>query len=59
MKKKTNTHGGARKGAGRPEGTGTGRKSATKSITMTIKAWEKIDARRGDQTRGAYIATKI
>ncbi len=59
MKKKTNKHGGARKGAGRPVGTGTGRKAITKSVTMPHSAWDRLDARRGDKTRGAYIAAKI
>jgi len=57
MKKKTK-HGGARKGAGRPVGSGTGRKAITKSVTMPQLEWALIDAQRGNKSRGAYIAHK-
>ncbi len=59
MKKKTNTHGGARKGAGRPVGTGPGRTVVTKSVTMPIPAWDRLDRDRKDESRGEYIARKL
>jgi hypothetical protein len=57
MKKKT--HGGKRKGAGRPLGTGTGILRVTKSVSMRQADWDRLDKKRGDQPRGAFIATKI
>jgi hypothetical protein len=57
--KKKNTHGGARKGAGRPVGTGTGRKAITKSVTMLKPAWDRLDEQRKLESRGEYIARKL
>ena len=59
MKKKPNTHGGARDGAGRPIGTGKGRKAVTKSVSMLGKDWRKFDRLRGEQSRGAYISAQL
>ena len=60
MKKKpTPTRGGARKGAGRKPGTGTGRTVTTSSINLPPELWEKLDALRGELTRSAWIAAKI
>jgi hypothetical protein len=55
------THGGARKGAGRPAGTGTGRTAVTRSVSMSAEAWAKLDAacKKADLSRGAYIAKKL
>jgi hypothetical protein len=59
MKKKPNTHGGARDGAGRPPGTGTGRKAVTKSVSMLGKQWRKLDRLRGEKSRGGYISENL
>lgn len=53
------THGGPREGAGRPAGTGAGRTAVTRSVSMSESAWKKLDALRGDLSRGAYIAKKL
>jgi hypothetical protein len=60
MKKKpTPTRGGARKGAGRKPGTGTGRTVTTSSINLPPELWDMLDALRGELTRSAWIAAKI
>ena len=60
MKKKpTPTRGGAREGAGRKPGTGTGRTVTTSSINLPPELWDKLDALRGELTRSAWIAAKI
>jgi hypothetical protein len=51
--------GGKRKGAGRPKGSGTGRKVKSSSITLLPALWDKLDAIKGDATRSAWIAAKI
>jgi hypothetical protein len=53
------TQGGARKGAGRPPGTGKGRTVTTSSINLPPALWARLDALRGDLTRSAWIAGKI
>ena len=53
------TRGGARKGAGRKPGSGTGRTVISSSITLLPELWAKLDAIRGDKTRSAWIAGKI
>jgi hypothetical protein len=53
------THGGARKGAGRKKGSGKGRTSVSKSVTMPQPTWDRLDEARGDLSRGKYIAKKI
>ena len=53
------TRGGKRKGAGRPKGSGTGRKVKSSSITLPTALWAKLDALRGVYTRSAWIADKI
>jgi hypothetical protein len=55
MKKKTTTHGGARKGAGRKSGSGKGRTYVPKTVAMSEESWAKLDLQRGDQSRGKYI----
>jgi len=52
------THGGKRKGAGRPKG-GTGRTVKTSSISLAHGLWERLDALRGSKTRSAWVADKI
>jgi hypothetical protein len=60
MKKKpTTTRGGARKGAGRKPGSGTGRTVKTSSINLPPELWVILDALRGEATRSAWIAAKI
>jgi hypothetical protein len=60
MKKKP-THGGLREGAGRPAGTGSGRKVVTFSVTMSQAAKDALTAAatEADLSRGAYIAKKL
>jgi hypothetical protein len=57
--KKPTTHGGPRKGAGRPQGkksaNAKGRTAVTRSVSMQPESWAKLDRARGDQSRGKYI----
>lgn len=59
MKKKPTTHGGPRKGSGRPKGAKSknakGRTAVTRSVSMQPESWAKLDRQRGDQSRGKYI----
>lgn len=61
MKRKT--HGGKRTGAGRPKGsTNATHKTdtaVTRSVSMPASVWDKIDAARGTQSRGKYLAGLI
>ncbi len=61
MEQKSNqsNHGGARPGAGRPKGTGTGRKVKTGSICMTPERWKKLDGLRGLTSRSKFISNLI
>ncbi|NDG72900.1 MAG: hypothetical protein EBY32_16695 [Proteobacteria bacterium] len=58
MKNKT-THGGPRKGAGRPKGSKSanakGRTAVTRSISMQPESWAKLDRQRGTMSRGKFI----
>lgn len=60
---KPTTHGGARKGAGRPKGkksaNAKGRTAVTRSVSMQPESWQKLDRDRGDLSRGKYIESKI
>lgn len=58
MKEKP-TRGGAREGAGRPKGSGTGRTVTTSSINLPPTLWDKLDKMRGEKSRSAWIAEKI
>jgi hypothetical protein len=49
-------HGGARKGAGRKLGSGEGRKIISKSVAMKKEDWQRLDAARGTEARGRYLA---
>jgi hypothetical protein len=53
---KQSTHGGARKGAGRKLGSGKGRKIISKSVAMKKEDWQRLDAARGAEARGRYLA---
>jgi hypothetical protein len=59
MKKKTTTHGGARKGAGRKRGSVRGRKAVSKTIAMHPHSWDQLDRLRGDTPRGKFIEQKL
>lgn len=59
MKDKPTTHGGKRKGSGRPAGSGQGRTVVTRSVSMPPEMWDKLDRLRKDQSRGAYLAAKL
>jgi hypothetical protein len=56
---KPTTHGGPRKGSGRPKGAKSknakGRTAVTRSVSMQPESWDKLDRARGDQSRGKYI----
>jgi len=52
-------HGGARKGAGRPKGSGKGRTVKASSINLPPAVWEKLDKLRGDLSRSAWISERI
>jgi hypothetical protein len=53
------THGGPRKGAGRPQGkksaNAKGRTAVTRSVSMQPESWAKLDRLRGTQSRGKFI----
>ena len=57
------THGGPRKGAGRPAGkksaNAKGRTAVTRSVSMQPESWRKLDLQRGTQSRGKYIESKL
>jgi hypothetical protein len=60
MKKEpTPTRGGARKGAGRKTGSGTGRTAITRSVSMPPEKWDRLDDLRGEQSRGKFIAGRL
>jgi hypothetical protein len=60
---KTTTHGGPRKGAGRPAGkksaNAKGRTAITRSVSMQPESWQKLDRDRGTLSRGKYIESKL
>jgi hypothetical protein len=60
---KPTTHGGSRKGAGRPKGkknaNAKGRTAVTRSVSMQPESWRKLDLQRGTQSRGKFIASKL
>lgn len=53
------TRGGKRAGAGRPPGTGKGRTVETRSVSMPPAMWDKLDALRGDRSRGEWISELV
>jgi hypothetical protein len=59
MSKKPTTHGGPRKGAGRPKGkksaSAKGRTAVTRSVSMQPESWAKLDRLRGTMSRGKFI----
>jgi hypothetical protein len=63
MKKKTTTHGGPRKGSGRPKGAKSknakGRTAVTCSVSMQPESWDKLDRQRGSMSRGKFIESKL
>lgn len=54
--------GGKRPGAGRPKGVRNQHRrpeddlTVTRSISMPRRIWDRIDAMRGDQSRGKWLA---
>ena len=63
LDKKSTTHGGPRKGAGRPAGkksaNAKGRTAVTRSVSMQPESWRKHDLQRGTQSRGKFIESKL
>ena len=63
MSEGLNTHGGPRKGAGRPAGkksaNAKGRTAITRSVSMQPESWQKLDRDRGTLSRGKYIESKL
>jgi hypothetical protein len=61
--KKTTTHGGPRKGAGRPVGkksaNAKGRTAVTRSVSMQPESWDKLDRQRGTLSRGKFIQSRL
>jgi hypothetical protein len=61
--KKTTTHGGPRKGAGRPQGkksaNAKGRTAVTRSVSMLPESWAKLDRLRGTMSRGKFIESML
>jgi len=60
---KPTTHGGPRKGAGRPAGkksaNAKGRTAVTRSVSMQPESWAKLDRQRGSMSRGKFIESLI
>jgi hypothetical protein len=54
-----NEHGGKRKGAGRPKGSGKGRTVKTSSVNLPPAVWERLDALRGQDSRSKWITKMI
>lgn len=54
-----NEHGGKRKGAGRPKGSGKGRTVKTSSINLPPAVWDRLDALRGQDSRSKWITKMI
>lgn len=48
-----------REGAGRPKGSGTGPTVTIKSVSMSPEAWAKLDALRGETSRGVWISSRV
>ena len=63
MKKNPTTHGGPRKGSGRPKGAKSknakGRTAVTRSVSMQPESWDKLDRQRGSMSRGKFIESKL
>ena len=61
--KKSTTHGGPRKGAGRPAGkksaNSKGRTSVTRSVSMQPESWANLDRQRGTMSRGKFIESLL
>jgi hypothetical protein len=57
--KNPTTHGGPRKGSGRPAGkknaNAKGRSAVTRSVSMQPESWAKLDRLRGTMSRGKFI----
>ena len=51
------THGGARKGAGRKEGSGTKPPTSTRSIRLPNDLWAKLDRLTGNRSK--WVADRI
>lgn len=56
---KSETRGGKRAGAGRPRGSGTGRKTKSSSISLTPEQWIKLDTLRETINRSKWIGQQI
>ena len=56
---KQSTHGGPRKGAGRKKGSGKGRTSVTRSVSMPEECWRELDLQRGTMSRGKFIQSRL
>ena len=60
---KTTTHGGPRKGSGRPKGkksaNAKGRTALTRSVSMQPESWRKLDLQRGTMSRGKFIESML
>jgi hypothetical protein len=57
--KTKNTWGGPRPGAGRPKGSGKGRRVVTRSINLPPEVWAEIDRLRGPLSRSKWIAEMV
>jgi len=51
--------GGKRAGSGRKKGSGKGRSSISRSVSMSRECWDKLDSQRGTQSRGKFIAALL
>jgi hypothetical protein len=52
---KNKNHGGPRPGAGRPKGSGKGRRVVTRSINLPPETWAEIDRLRGPLSRSKWV----
>jgi hypothetical protein len=57
------THGGPRKGSGRPKGAKSanakGRTAVTRSVSMQPESWANLDIQRGTMSRGKFIESML
>lgn len=52
-------HGGKRVGAGRPKGTMRGINSEGRSVSLTLKQWEKVDRLRGAKGLSRFFSDVV
>ena len=51
--------GGRREGSGRPRGSGTGRTTESRSVSMPLTTWRMLDEMRGSTSRGVWLGCRV